>query len=99
MLVCQFSAVSSNFVEKNPPKKYATPRKIRDKEQSKQTFLQLDEVSFKEQVVFSFFPADIPLHKLNHPSLKSLLATKGKVLFLEIATQACVAKLASQKDD
>ena len=35
---------------------------------SKQTFLQLDQVNFKKQVVSSFLAADIPLHKLNHPS-------------------------------
>ena len=39
---------------------------------------------------------NIPLHKLNHPSLKSLLATMGKVLSTETAAWACVAKLAFQ---
>ena len=66
---------------------------------SKQTFLQLDQVNFKEQVVFSFLAADIPLHKLNHPSLKSLFATMGKVLPSETAAPACVAKLTSQKEE
>ena len=66
--------------------------------QSKQTFLQLDQVNFKEQVVSSFLAADIPLHKLNHPSLKFLFATRGKVLPSETAARACVAKLASQKE-
>ena len=50
----------------------------KSKSQSEQTFLQLDQVNFKEQVVSSFLAADIPLHKLNHPSLKSLFATMGK---------------------
>ena len=54
---------------------------------------------FKEQVVSSFLAADIPLHKLNHPSLKSLFATMGKVLPSETAARACVAKLASQKEE
>ena len=35
----------------------------------KQAFLQLDQVNFKEQIVSSFLSADIPLHKLNHPSV------------------------------
>ena len=42
--------------------------------------------------------ADIPLYKLNHPSLKSLFATMGKVLPSKTAARACVAKLASQKE-
>ena len=66
---------------------------------SKQTFLQLDQVNFKEQVVFSFLAADIPLHKLNHPSLKYLFATMGKVLPSETAARVCVAKLAFQKEE
>ena len=70
----------------------------KSKSQSKQTFLQLDQVNFKEQVVSSFLAADIPLHKLNHPSLKSLFATMGKLLPSETAARACVAKLASQKE-
>ena len=63
-----------------------------------QTFLKLDQVNFKEQVVSSFLAADIPFHKLNHPSLKSLFATMGNVLPSETAAWACVAKLASQKE-
>ena len=50
------------------------------KSQGKQTFLQLDQINFKEKVVSLFLAADITLHKLNHPSLKSLFATIGKVL-------------------
>ena len=69
------------------------------KSQSKQTFLQLDQVNFQEQVVSSFLAAHIPLHKLNHPSLKSLFAAMGKVLSLETAAQACVAKLLDQKEE
>ena len=84
---------------KNHRKSKQHQRKLetKGKSQSKQTFLQLDLVHFKEQVVSSFLAADIPLHKLNHPSLKSLFATMGKVLPSETATRACVAKLASQK--
>ena len=53
----------------------------------------------QEQVVSSFLAADIPLHKLNHPSLKSLFARMGKVLPSETAARACVAKLAPQKEE
>ena len=69
------------------------------KSQSKQTFLQLDQVNFKEQVVSSFLAADIPLNKLNHSSLKPLFATMGKVLPSETAARPCVAKLASRKEE
>ena len=71
----------------------------KSKSQSKQTFLQLDQVNFNEQVVSSFLAADIPFHKLNHPSLKSLFATIGKVLPSEPAARACAAKLAIQKEE
>ena len=70
----------------------------KSKSQSKQTFLHFDQVNFKEQVV-SFLPANIPLHKLNYPSLKSLFARMGKVLPSETAARACVAKFASQKEE
>ena len=53
----------------------------------------------QEQIVSSFLAADIPLHKLNHPSLKSLFARMGKVLPSETAARACVAKLASQQEE
>ena len=84
-----------------PPKSKQHQRKLEteSKSQSKQTFLQLDQVNFKEQVVSSFLAADIPIHKLNHPSLKSLFATMGKVLLSETAARVCVAKLASQKEE
>ena len=72
------------------------PKKIGDEEQ---IFLQLDQVKFKEQIVSSFLATDISLYKLNHPSLKSLFATMGKVLPSETAARACVAKLASQKEE
>ena len=70
----------------------------KSKSQSKQTFLHFDQVNFKEQVVSLFLAADIQLHKLNHPSLKSLFARMGKVLPSETAARASVAKLASQKE-
>ena len=89
------------FVESHrKSKQHQRKLETKSKSQSKQTFLQLDQVNFKEQVVSSSFLAvDIPLHKLNHPSLKSLFATMGKVLPLETAALACVAKLASQKEE
>ena len=61
--------------------------------------MHFDQVNFKEQVVSLFFAADIPLRKLNHASLKSLFARMGKVLPWETAARACVAKLASQKEE
>ena len=76
-------------------KKQVTTRKIGHE---KQISLQLNQVNFKEQAVSSLLAADIPLHELNHPYLKSLFATMEKVLPLETAARACVAKLASQKE-
>ena len=88
------------FVESHrKSKQHQRKLETKNKSQSNQTFLQLDQVNFKEQVVSSFLAADIPLHKLNRPSLKSLFATMGKVLPSETAARACVAKLASQKDE
>ena len=71
----------------------------KSKSQSKQTFLQLHQVNFKEQIVSSLLAANISLHKLNHPSLKSLFATMGTILPSETAARACIAKLASQKEE
>ena len=87
--------VESHRKSKQHQRKFET----KSKSQSKRTFLQLDQVNFKEQVVSSFLAADISLHKLNHPSLKSLFATMGKLLPSETAARACVAKLASQKEE
>ena len=80
-------------------KQHQRKLETKSKSHSKQTFLQLHQVNFKEQVVSSFLAADIPLHKLNHPSLKSLFASMGKVLPSETAARVCVAKLASQKEE
>ena len=73
----------------------------KSKSQSKQTFSQFDQVNFKEQIVSLFLAADIPLQKLNHPSLKFLFATMGKVLPSETAARTCVVKLlvASEKKE
>ena len=88
------------FVESHQKSKQHQ-RKLETKStsQSKQIFLQFDQVNFKEQVVSSFLASDIPLHKVNHSFLKSLLATTGKVLPLETAARAFVAKLSSQKEE
>ena len=51
-----------------------------NKSQGKQTFLRLDQMNFKEKIIFSFLAANIPLHKVDHPFLKSLFATMGKVV-------------------
>ena len=80
-------------------KQHQEKLETKSKSQSKQTFLHFDQVNFKEQVVSSLLAADIPLHKLNHPSLKSLFARMEKVLPSETAARACVAKLASKKDE
>ena len=68
-------------------KKHQGKLETKSKCQSKQTFLHFDLVNFKEQVVSSFLAADIPLYKLNHPSLKSLFARMGKVLLSETAAR------------
>ena len=88
------------FVESHrKSKQHQGKLETKSKFRSKQTFLHFDQVNFKEQVVSSFVAADIPLHKLNHPSLKSLFARMRKVLPSETAARACVAKLASQKEE
>ena len=87
------------FVESHrKSKQHQGKLETKSKPQSKQTFLHFYQVNFTEQVS-SFLAADIPLHKLNHPSLKSLFARMGKVLPSETAARACVAKLASQKEE
>ena len=68
------------FCEKSPKKRHKEKLESKSKFQSKQTFLQLNQVNFQKQIVFLFLAADIPLHKLNHPSLKYLSATMGKAL-------------------
>ena len=65
--------------------------------QGKQTHIQLDRANFKKKVVSSFLAADIPLHKLNHPAVKSLFVAMEKSLPSETAARASVAQLASQK--
>ena len=88
------------FVESHrKSKQHQGKLETKSKSHSKQTFLHFDQVNFEEQVVSSFLAADIPLHKLNHPSLKSLFARMGKVLPSETAARACLAKLASQKKE
>ena len=88
------------FVESHrKSKQHQTKLDTKSKSQSKQIFLQLDQVNFKEQVVSLFLAADTPLHKLKHPSVKSLFATMGKVLPSQTAARACVAKFASQKEE
>ena len=88
------------FVENHRnSKQHQRKLETKSKFQSKQTFLQLLQANFREQVVSSFLAAYLPLHKLNHPSLKSLFATMEKVLPSETATRACVAKLVFQKEE
>ena len=88
------------FVESHrKSKQHQGKLETKSKSQSNQTFLHFNQVNFKEQVVSSFLAADIPLHKLNHPSLKSLFARMGKALPSETAARACVAILAFQKEE
>ena len=97
---CDATFAKMFFVESHrKSKQHQGKLETKSKSQSKQTFLHFDQVNFKEQVVSSFLAADIPLHKLNHPFLKSLFARMGKVLPSETAARACVAKLASQKEE
>ena len=68
------------FVESHrKSKQHQGKLETKSKSQSRHTFLHFDQVNFKEQVVSSFLAADIPVHKLSHPSLKSLFARMGKV--------------------
>ena len=88
------------FVESHrKSKQHQGKLQTKSKSQSKQTFLHFDQVNFKEQVVSSFLAADISLHKLNHPSSRSLFARMRKVLPSETAARVCVAKLISQKEE
>ena len=64
----------------------------------KQTYMQLHQANLKEKVVSSFLAADISLHKLNQPALKSLFVAMRKSLPSETAAHASVAQLASQKE-
>ena len=85
------------FVESHrKSKQHQGKLKTKSKSQSKQTFLQLDQVNFKEQIVSAFYAADIPLHKLNYRSLKSLFAAMEKLLPSKTTARSCVAKLAFQ---
>ena len=57
------------FVESHrKSKQHQGKLETKNKSQRKQAFLHFDQVNVKEQVVSSFVAADIPLHKLNHPS-------------------------------
>ena len=88
------------FVESHrKSKQHQGKFETKSKSQRKQTFLHFNQVNFKEQVVSLFLAADIPLRKLNHPSLKSLFARMGKVLPSETAARARVAKLAFQQEE
>ena len=71
----------------------------RSRSQGRQTFLQSDQLSLKEEVVFSFLAACIPLHRLNNPALKSQFATMGKVLPSKTIVRASVAQLTSEREN
>ena len=93
-LHCNLCEVLIKCDKKFVVESYRKSKQHQGKFQGKQTFLRLDQISFKEKVVSSFQAADISLHKLNHPFLKPLFATMGKVLPSETAARASVAKLA-----
>ena len=61
-------------------------------------YIQIDPANFKEKVVSSFLAADISLHKLNYPALKSLFVAMGKPLPSETAALVSVVYLACQKE-
>ena len=67
--------------------------------QGKQIFLEPDQLNFKEKFVSPHLAADIPLHKLNHPDLKYLFATMGKLLLSQIEAGASDAQSALQKQN
>ena len=52
--------------------------------QGKQTYIELDRANFKEKVVSSFLAVDIPLHKQNHPALKSLFVAMENLYLLQL---------------
>ena len=54
-------------------------------------------MNFKEKEVPSFLAADILLHKLNDPALKSLFVAMGKPSPFKTAARASFAQLASKK--
>ena len=60
--------------------------------QGKQTDIKLDRANFKKKAVPSFLAADILLHKLNHPALKSLFVAMRKPLHFESAVRASGAQ-------
>ena len=55
-------------------------------------------MNFKEKEVPSFLAADILLHKLNDPALKSLFVAMGKPSPFKTAARASFAQLASKKE-
>ena len=61
-------------------------------------YIQIYPANFKEKVVSLFLAADISLHKLNYPALKSLFVAMGKPLPSETAARVSVAYLASQNE-
>ena len=67
--------------------------------QGKQIFLEPDQLNFKEKFVSPLLAADIPLYKLNHPDLKYLFATMGKLLLFQTAARASDAQSALQKQN
>ena len=88
------------FVESHrKSKQHQGELETNNKSQGKQTFLRLNQINCKEKVVSSLLATDIPLHKLNHPFLKSLFATMEKVLPSETVARASVAKLANKKEE
>ena len=69
------------FVESNrKSSQHQGKLEAKSKSQSKQSFLQLDQVNFKKEVVSLFLAAGLPLHKLNHPFFKVSVCYNGKVL-------------------
>ena len=103
-LRCNFSDVlvksdKKFFVESHRKSKLQQAKLVTTSSfQVKPTYVQLDRANFKEKAVSSFLAADIPLHNLNHPALKSLFVAMGKPLSFGTGSRASVAQLTSQKE-
>ena len=88
------------FVESHRKSKRHQARLENQASSSRQTYIErTTTLNHTEKVVSAFSSADIPLHKLNHPALKSLFSSSENGLPSETAARASVAKLARQKED
>ena len=88
------------FIESHRKSKRHQARLENQASSSRQTYIErTTTLNHTEKVVSTFLSADIPLHKFNHPALKSLFSSSENGLPSETAARASVAKLARQKED